>query len=118
MCIRDRESTRYAETHSEDVFVPGVRVQLSWKDIEEAVANGAIVPSEAHSLWAAWASSGSPQRLAARPPPVPMTQVDPDADPSAVRAPRFSFTNTLYYFGGMVAIGAMTLFMTLGWRCV
>lgn len=109
------ESTRYAETHSEDVFVPGVRVQLSWKDIEEAVANGAIVPSEAHSLWAAWASSGSPQRLAARPPPVPMTQVDPDADPSAVRAPSFSFTNTLYYFGGMVAIGAMTLFMTLGW---
>lgn len=30
--------------------------------------------------------------------------------------PKFSFTNTLYYFGGMVAIGAMSLFMTLGWQ--
>lgn len=30
--------------------------------------------------------------------------------------PSFSFTNILYYFGGLVAIGAMTLFMTLGWE--
>lgn len=28
----------------------------------------------------------------------------------------FSFTNILYYFGGLIAIGAMTLFMTLGWE--
>lgn len=30
--------------------------------------------------------------------------------------PRFSFTHILYYFGGLLAIGAMTLFMTLGWE--
>jgi hypothetical protein len=30
--------------------------------------------------------------------------------------PTFSFTNILYYFGGLVAIGAMTLFMNLGWE--
>jgi len=30
--------------------------------------------------------------------------------------PSFSFTNILYYFGGLVAIGAMTLFMNLGWE--
>jgi len=30
--------------------------------------------------------------------------------------PSFNFTNTLYYFGGLVAIGAMTLFMNLGWE--
>jgi hypothetical protein len=30
-------------------------------------------------------------------------------------APRFSFVHVLYYLGGMIAIGAMTLFMTLGW---
>ena len=30
--------------------------------------------------------------------------------------PRFDFTHVLYYFGGMIAIGAMTLFMTLGWE--
>ncbi|HEX6692045.1 MAG TPA: DUF2157 domain-containing protein, partial [Burkholderiales bacterium] len=30
--------------------------------------------------------------------------------------PRFSFVHVLYYLGGMIAIGAMTLFMTLGWK--
>lgn len=31
-------------------------------------------------------------------------------------APRFDFTSVLYYLGGMIAIGAMTLFMNLGWE--
>lgn len=31
-------------------------------------------------------------------------------------APAFNLTNILYYFGGLIAIGAMTLFMTLGWE--
>jgi hypothetical protein len=30
--------------------------------------------------------------------------------------PRFDFTHVLYYFGGLIAIGAMTLFMNLGWE--
>ncbi|MEN8207378.1 MAG: DUF2157 domain-containing protein [Pseudomonadota bacterium] len=30
--------------------------------------------------------------------------------------PAFNFTNILYYFGGLIAIGAMTLFMNLGWE--
>src|SRR5690554_5134018 len=30
--------------------------------------------------------------------------------------PRFTFTHVLYYLGGLIAIGAMTLFMTLGWE--
>lgn len=30
--------------------------------------------------------------------------------------PQFSFTHILYYFGGLVAITAMTVFMTLGWQ--
>src|SRR5690554_39176 len=30
--------------------------------------------------------------------------------------PRFSFTHVLYYLGGLIAIGAMTLFMNLGWE--
>ncbi len=34
--------------------------------------------------------------------------------PSA--GPRFDFTHVLYYMGGLVAIGAMTLFMNLGWE--
>lgn len=31
-------------------------------------------------------------------------------------APRFNFVTVLYYLGGMIAIGAMSLFMTLGWN--
>ncbi len=30
--------------------------------------------------------------------------------------PSFNFTNVLYYLGGLIAIGAMTVFMTLGWE--
>jgi hypothetical protein len=30
--------------------------------------------------------------------------------------PRFTFTHVLYYLGGLVAIGTMTLFMNLGWE--
>lgn len=32
------------------------------------------------------------------------------------QAPGFNLTNVLYYFGGLIAIGAMTLFMNLGWE--
>lgn len=31
-------------------------------------------------------------------------------------SPSFRFTHILYYLGGLIAIGAMTLFMTLGWE--
>lgn len=34
----------------------------------------------------------------------------------AADSPGFRFTHVLYYFGGLIAIGAMTLFMTLGWE--
>ncbi|WP_432454181.1 DUF2157 domain-containing protein [Agarivorans sp. QJM3NY_29] len=30
--------------------------------------------------------------------------------------PRFNLTHLLYYFGGLIAIGAMTVFMNLGWE--
>lgn len=30
--------------------------------------------------------------------------------------PTFNFTNVLYYLGGLIAIGAMALFMNLGWE--
>jgi hypothetical protein len=32
------------------------------------------------------------------------------------QSPQFNLTNILYYFGGLIAIGAMTVFMTLGWE--
>lgn len=32
------------------------------------------------------------------------------------QSPRFNLTNVLYYFGGLIAIGAMSLFINLGWE--
>ena len=121
------EPTRWEITQTEDVFLPSVRVQLGWRDVEAAVESGAIQPTEAHALWASWASPGSPLRVGAGSPAsvVPTAAELEREDQAAVtaplplpldRGPVFSFTNTLYYFGGMLAIGAMTLFMTLGWE--
>jgi hypothetical protein len=36
----------------------------------------------------------------------------------AVTGPRFTFVHVLYYLGGMIAIGAMSIFMTLGWNAL
>lgn len=125
--IATEEDTRWEETHAEDVFLPSVRVQLAWSDVEAAVESGAIVPSQAHALWASWAAPGSRTRMTpeqvrdvAR--AFAETEREGDEPPAwadrqpVAAGPRFSFTNTLYYFGGMLAIGAMTLFMTLGWE--
>ncbi|QCB46270.1 hypothetical protein [Hydrogenophaga sp. PAMC20947] len=59
----ETEHTRWLETHAEDVFLPSVRVQINWRDVESAVENGGIVAAQAHSLWATWAMPGSPTRL-------------------------------------------------------
>ncbi|BCA95464.1 hypothetical protein TUM19329_18250 [Legionella antarctica] len=32
------------------------------------------------------------------------------------QSPSFNLTNVLYYLGGLIAITAMSLFMTLGWE--
>src|SRR5689334_11325892 len=40
------------------------------------------------------------------------------ASRAAAETPRFSFVHVLYYLGGMIAIGAMSMFMTLGWNAL
>jgi len=101
------ESTMWLDTKVGDVFAPHVQVQLHWVDIEAAVRRGAINPAQAHALWAEWADPGNPRRVvrksvAAAPLPMPETA-------------RFTFSHVLYYFGGLLTIGAMSLFMTLAW---
>src|SRR5690606_10384129 len=72
------------------------RIQIDRGQLQAAVRAGEISADQAERLWARWAG---------------------DAGSAAtIAAPRFSFTHVLYYFGGMLAIGAMTLFMTLGWE--
>ena len=65
----EAEHTRWQETLAEDVFLPSVRVQLNWSDVESAVSQGAIVPQQAHALWANWAMPGSHTRLSGEAPP-------------------------------------------------
>lgn len=104
------DATQWLDTQVGDVFAPHVQVQLHWADIEAAVRKGAISPTQAHALWAEWADPGNPRRVkgASARQPSPGTAVAPEVA-------RFSFAHVLYYFGGMLAIGAMSLFMTYGW---
>jgi len=83
-----------------DTAIAGVEVH--WSDLQAAVADGAITAAQAQTLWQRWASPD---------------QAEVPTVPAGLAAgPKFGFVNVLYYFGGLVAIGAMTLFMTLGWE--
>lgn len=57
------DNTQWAATQADDVFLPSVRVQLGWADVEAAVESGAIVPTQAHALWATWATPGGITRV-------------------------------------------------------
>jgi hypothetical protein len=70
-------------------------LQIDRAALDAAAADGIVTAEQADALWRYW----SAQRAAR-----------PDV------APRFSITHILYYLGGMIAIGAMTLFMNLGWE--
>lgn len=65
-------------------------------DLEAAQGAGLIESSQVDALWRFLDARG--------------------ASSSDQERPRFSFTHILYYLGGMLAIGAMSLFMTLGWE--
>lgn len=59
--------------------------------LRDATEQGVISSGQAERLWSLWQES--------------------------VRdVPGFRFTHVLYYLGGLIAIGAMSLFMTLGWE--
>jgi hypothetical protein len=82
---------------------PSVTVRRA--DLARAAADGLISPAQAASLWSDWI--GDPA----------LTPVE-TLRASAPTGPRFGFTNVLYYFGGMLAIGSMSLFMSMGWSAL
>ena len=59
------DQSEWEATQVDDVFLPSVQVLIRWSDVEAAVSRGAIVPTEAHGLWASWAAPGSPLRRGA-----------------------------------------------------
>lgn len=75
-----------------------LRFEIAPADLQDAVAARVLEPSQAEALWAFW-GAGKPGAAAAQ----------------AASTVRFSFGHTLYYFGGLLAISAMSLFMTLSW---
>jgi hypothetical protein len=66
-------------------------VQIDRADLDAAEAQGLIAPGRAGALWA-FVQARHRDR------------------------PGFRAAHILYYLGGLIAIGAMTLFMTLGWE--
>lgn len=101
------DPTLWLDTKMGDVFAPYVQVQLTWTDIEAAVRRGAVNPADAHALWAEWADPGNPRRV--------QRKGGSTAQLPVVAGARFTFSHVLYYFGGLLTIGAMSLFMTLAW---
>jgi hypothetical protein len=67
------------------------RMKISRTTLDKAVAANIITPQQANDL-IAFLKQQTEQSIT------------------------FSMTNVLYYLGGLVAIGAMTLFMNLGWQ--
>jgi hypothetical protein len=77
------------------------RITLTQDELHAAASDGLISAGQADALWLRWSASKRQHEAA-------------PATPAA--GPAYGLTNVLYYFGGMVAIGAMSLFMTLGFE--
>jgi hypothetical protein len=66
-------------------------MRITRKSLDEAVSGGILAAGQADALWSF------------------LTERDRDT-------PSFKPAHILYYLGGLIAIGAMSLFMTLGWE--
>ena len=60
-------------------------------NLQDAVDRGIINPQQAEALWQLWQTQNH-------------------------HVPQFRMSHVLYYLGGLIAIGAMSLFMNLGWE--
>ena len=83
-------------------------VVIQQSDVQEAAHEGLITASQAQALWSRWQNLESPA--------AEFGSLSSAGHPAAATGPQFGLVNVLYYFGGMVAIGAMSLFMTLGFQ--
>jgi hypothetical protein len=70
-------------------------LQVTSELVDGAVTRGILTREQADELWRYFSESK---------PLIPQS------------GPAFTFTNVLYYLGAMLAIGAMSLFMTMGWQ--
>jgi MFS family permease len=112
------ENDEFADTDIGDAQdAADVEVSLTLRDLQEAALDNVITDLQASKLWQRFA----PRARAALPPTYDQSDAPDfqDTQTEAVaRGPRFGFVNVLYYFGGLLAIGAMSLFMTLGFQAL
>jgi hypothetical protein len=76
-------------------------VVIARADVESAAHDGLITTSQAHALWQRWEGYAQSDRSVA-----------------VVSQPLFHMAHVLYYLGGLMAMGAMSLFMTLGFQAL
>ena len=81
-------------------------IDLRPQDLKDAAREGIVTDQQALALWQ-WLSHGGAQYRGTPRALSPNTPL-----PTAGTGPKFGFVNVLYYLGGMVAISAMSLFMT------
>src|SRR6218665_815443 len=102
------------------------RIVLERSDVLAAADDGVITQAQAQSLWQRWSSAPAtaPGVPAGRPRGAAVGVVGVLVSfwglvglwGGAGGWLLFGFVNVLYYFGGRLAIGALTLFMTRGWE--
>lgn len=80
-------------------------IVISRRSLEQAASRGVLAAAQVAPLWAHLAANAASATNAATPAGAPRPGGAPEA-------PRFGFTHVLYYFGGALAIGAATLFIT------
>ena len=97
------DPTLWMNTRLDNVFAHNVKVQLTWPDIEAAVVRGAILPNEAHALWAEWADPGSPRRVLGK---STGAGVSADAAPAGFRRPSGAVALVPYLVGAAVGLVA------------
>lgn len=72
-----------------------MQLRVSERDLAEAVSAGIIEPAQADALWQRWTANA--------------------AAGNAGDAPSFKMAHLLYYFGGLIAMGAVSIFITIAW---
>jgi hypothetical protein len=91
-------------------------VTITRADMDAAVTLGILTRVQAEVLWHRWAgrvvAAGAAERQEVQATDAPSRLL---LGRPLAPGPGFGFVQVLYYLGGMVAIAAMTMFMTLGW---
>jgi hypothetical protein len=77
---------------------PAQKITIDRSDLDAAALDGVVTPSQAEALWQRWQTTVQAHHLV------------------NVSRPAFNMAHVLYYLGGLIAIGAMSLFMTLGFQ--